>query len=134
VPVTTAVPPGEILQFDLLLKQGADITVLLTVVDGAGAAIMDPSGWVAAAQIRAYPGGPVLFEWSTTPTGGQGQATLAYNPTTGVSTLSLTVTKAQSSLFTWSAGLWDCYLTDPSSGLTGCVCEGTVAVNPAITL
>lgn len=130
--MTTAVPPGEILQFDLLLKQGADITVSLVVVDASGAAITNPTGWTARAQIRSIPGGLLYFEWNTTPSAGIGVATLTYDPTAGVSTLSLVVTKAESNLFTWGSALWDCYLTNPS-GLTACVCEGTVAINPAIT-
>jgi|SRR6185503_8190826 len=130
--MTTAVPPGEIFQFDLLLKQGSDITAHLVVVDDSGASISNPTGWTAVAQVRAYAGGPVLFEWTTTPGPTQGQAVLLYDPELDVSTLSLIVTKAQSALFTWGSALWDCYVTNPSN-LTACVCEGTVAVNPAIT-
>lgn len=130
--MTTAVPPGEITQFDLLLKQSCDITVALTVVDASGAPITNPTGWTAKAQIRTYPGGPVLFEWNTSPSAGQGTATLTYNAITGITTLSLIATKAQTALFTWGSAMWDCYLTTPG-GLTACVVEGTVAVNPAIT-
>lgn len=130
--VTTAVPAGEILQFDLLLKQGADITVALVVVDAAGAPITNPAGWTARTQIRSAPGGLLYFEWNTSPGAGQGSAVLSYDSVAGVSTLSLVTTKAQSALFTWGSALYDCYLTNPS-GLTACVCEGTVAINPAIT-
>jgi hypothetical protein len=123
---------GEILQFPLLLKQGSDITVALTVVNDDGGPIINPVGWTAKAQIRSTPTGPVLFEWNTTPGPGAGSAVLLYDPDLGVSTLNLIVTKTQSAGFTWGSALYDCYLTNPL-GLTACVVEGNVAIDPAIT-
>lgn len=123
---------GAILQFPLLLKQGTDITIALGVVDAAGDAITNPTGWTAKAQIRAYQGGPVLFEWNTTPGAGIGTAVLSYSSGTLTSTLTLTVTRGESLLFTWGSAVWDCYLFNPA-GLAACVVEGTVAIDPNIT-
>jgi hypothetical protein len=123
---------GQILQFSLFLKQGADITITLTVVDAAGAPITNPSGWTAKAQIRSTPWSSVLFEWNTAGGPGIGSVVLAYDSVEQVSTLTLVITRAQSSLFVWTSALWDCFLTNPS-GLDACVAEGNVSVTPAIT-
>lgn len=127
-----AVSLDEILQVPLFLKQGGDATILLTVVDNNKQPITNPAGWTARAQIRAVQSGPVLFEWNTSPGAGQGSAVLLYDSVAGVSTLELTLTKAQSINFTWWSAQWDVFLTNPS-GLSACVAEGTVSVDPAIT-
>lgn len=124
---------GAILQFPLLLKQGTDITIALTVVDAVGNPITNPTGWTAKAQIRAYQGGPVLFEWNTSGGAGLGSAALTYSAQTLTSTLTLGVTRAQSLAFTWGSAQWDAFLTTPA-GLAACVVEGTVAIDPNITL
>lgn len=122
----------QILQFPLYLKQGSDITIIMTVVTASGNPITDPAGWTTKAQIRSSPEGPVLYEWNTTPGSGIGTAELTYDDTGKVSTLTLTTTNAQSSQWTWSSAMWDVFLTTPG-GLAACVAEGNVSVTPAIT-
>ncbi|MGH7743302.1 MAG: hypothetical protein ACREQ5_00570 [Candidatus Dormibacteria bacterium] len=130
--MSTLVLSPAILVVNLVLKQGTDTTITLTTVDASGAAIINPTGYIARAQIRSNPTGLVLFEWNSAPSSGQGLATLTYSNTTLLSTTTLTLTAAQSALFTFSIGEWDCFLTSPS-GQSACLAEGTVAVDPYVT-
>jgi hypothetical protein len=121
-----------ILALDLIFKQGADASVLLTTVDANGAVIVDPTGYTARAQIRSSPTGIVLFEWNTAPTSAQGSAVLTYSGTTQLSVLTLSLTGAQSALFTFGTAYWDCFLFSPSVE-DACLAEGTVTIDPRYT-
>lgn len=120
---TVLKPP--ILEIDLWFKQGADLSVLFTVTDANGQPITDSTGYIIEAQIRAAPNGAVLFTWVT--------SSITY-VTTPVpkSTLTLSVSNAESRLFTFSSGVWDCFVTNPQSK-RGCVAEGAVTVDPSVT-
>ena len=121
------------LRLDLNLKQGADATItLIDVRDANNQVITTTTGYSVRAQIRATPAGPVLFEWNTTPGAGIGTASFTYSATTLIATVKLTVTAAQSSLWTFTAASWDCLLTNPSSQVA-CLAEGTVTIDPLIT-
>jgi hypothetical protein len=130
--VATLTLRPAILALDLMFKQGADASVLLTTVDANGAAITDPTGYTARAQIRSNPTGIVLFEWNTAPTPAQGRAVLTYSGTTQLSTLTLSLTGAQSALFVFGTAYWDCFLFSPSNQ-DACLAEGTVTVDPRYT-
>jgi len=121
---------APILALDLWLKQGADADVVLTVVDKNGAAITNPAGYTARAQIRSQITTAVLFEWNTSPAAGQGSIVLAYAG--GVSTLTLSLTGAQSALFTFGTAQWDCFFTNPAAQ-AACVAEGAVTIDPRYT-
>lgn len=123
---------APILALDLWFKQGADADVVLTVVDKNGAAITNPAGYTARAQIRATATGVVLFEWNTSPGAGQGSTVLAYDAIALKSTLTLSLTGAQSALFTFGAAAWDCFFTNPAAQ-AACVAEGTVTIDPRYT-
>lgn len=128
---TVLKPPT--LELDLYFKQGEGATISLTTVDRLGAVITNPTGYTIRAQIRRTATGPVLFEWNTTPTTGQGTATLTY--TVGppaVSTTTLTHTGAESTLWTFRLASWDCYLMAPGQE-PACLAAGVVRVAPAIT-
>ena len=126
-----AVLAPPILQLNLNLKQAADATVLLTVVDATGSPITNTTGFKIRAQIRVNPGNIVLFEWSTTPGPGIGTALFTYS--NGASTVMLILTAAQTALFTWGSAQWDCILTNPA-GLSTFLAEGIITIDPAITM
>jgi len=129
--VSTLLAP-TILNLNLVLKQGAGAVITLTVVDRLGAAITDPTGYGARAQIRAG-GGPALFEWNTTPGAGTGVAALTYSTVTLTSTLTLVITGAQTAALTFPGlASWDCFLTHAQDE-PACLAEGTVALDPLIT-
>ncbi len=123
---------APILALDLWFKQGADADVVLTVVDKNGAAITNPAGYTARAQIRSQITTAVLFEWSTSPSAGQGAIVLAYDAVAHVSTLTLSLTGAQSALFTFGTAQWDCFFTNPAAQ-AACVAEGAVTIDPRYT-
>jgi hypothetical protein len=128
---TTLTPPT--LRLDLTLKQGADASVMLTVIAADGQPITNPTGYSIRAQIREIPTGPVLFEWSSVPDPGEGTAVLTY--TTGppaVSLVTLTATGDQTALFTWRLAQWDCFMVNPL-GQSTCLAEGVTRIKPYIT-
>lgn len=121
------------LALDLNLRQGEGATISLTTVDRLGAVITNPTGYTIRAQIRRTSTGPVLFEWNTTPTTGQGTATLVYDAgPPAVSTTTLTHTGAESALWTFRLASWDCYLMAPGQE-PACLAAGVVRVAAAIT-
>jgi hypothetical protein len=130
--VATLVLKPPILALDLWFKQGADAAVLLTVVDANNNPIVSPSGYSARAQIRGSTTGIVLFEWNSFPLATQGSALLTYDSTVQVSTLTLSLTAAQSALFTFGTALWDCFLFSPTAQ-DACVAEGSVVIDPRYT-
>lgn len=118
------------LNLDLRFKQGEGATVTLTTVDRLGGVITNPTGYTIRAQIRRTSNGPVLFEWNTTPSAGQGTAALTYDGT--VSTTTLTHTGAQSALWTFRLAQFDCFLMAPGQE-PACLAAAVVRVTPAIT-
>lgn len=128
----TLVLRPAILALDLTFKQGADASILLTVVDANGAAIVNPTGYTARAQIRSSPTGIVLFEWNSAPTSAQGSAILTYDNVALISTLTLALTGTQSALFVFGTAYWDCFLFSPADE-DACVAEGTVTIDPRYT-
>lgn len=124
---------SQTLNLDLTLNQGEGATITLTTVDKLGAVITSPAGFTVRAQIRRTSTGPVLFEWNTTPTTGQGSAVLVYTPgPPAVSTTVLTHTGAQSALWTFRLAQWDCYLMAPAQE-PALLAAGVVRVRPSIT-
>jgi DNA-binding NarL/FixJ family response regulator len=123
-------PP--ILPLDLTFKQGADVGVVLTVVDATGQPIQNTTGYSIRAQIRSTSGGLVLFEWDSAGGVGIGAATLTYTAQPPLSVVTLLVTNAQSSAFVFMAAQWDCYLTSPTNQEV-CLAEGVVSIDPSIT-
>lgn len=94
----------------LVIPQGATCTVSATgVVDGNGAPLT-LTNWTVHAVIReASVLGAVVAEWSTTPTGSQGQATISG------SRVDLAITPAMSAAWTWTRGVLQCEITEPVS-------------------
>ncbi|MGH3828240.1 MAG: hypothetical protein ACRDQX_13885 [Pseudonocardiaceae bacterium] len=121
-----------ILDVDLKLRQGTDAAITLTVVDGNSQPITNTTGYSIRAQIRAFAAatGAPLFEWNTTPGAGIGTAAFIY--ASGISTVTLTLTAAQSALFTFGPALWDCLFTSPV-GQVICLAAGNVTIEPFIT-
>ncbi|MGH3882113.1 MAG: hypothetical protein ACRDRC_01755 [Pseudonocardiaceae bacterium] len=92
----------------LTITQGTTRTVTAAdIVDAAGAPLV-VTGWSVRAVIRrGAVAGPVVADWSTTPTGSQGQAAA-----TG-STVTLSITPAMSAAWTWTMGRLHCEITEP---------------------
>jgi hypothetical protein len=130
---TTALTVSTAAKLDLNLKQGASTDVVLTVVDVNGDVITNPAGYTIRAQIRRAAIGPMLFEWTNTPTAAQGTAVMTYSagpPET--STVTLSFTDEQSALFAFKLAQWDCRLTNPF-GQSAYLAQGAVRVTPYIT-
>lgn len=125
---TIAVP---IFGLDINLKQGAGAVITLNTVDKLGDVITDPTGYTIRAQIRRTSNGPVLFTWDSVT--GPGLAVITYTPgPPAVSQTVLTLTGAQTALWTFRLASWDCYLTAPGQE-PACLAAGVVRVSPAIT-
>lgn len=125
----TLTPPT--LKLDLNLKQGEGATISLTTVDRLGAVITNPTGYTIRAQIRRTSNGPVLFTWDSVT--GPGLAVITYTPgPPAVSQTVLTLTGAQTALWTFRLASWDCYLMAPGQE-PACLAAGVVRVTPAIT-
>lgn len=119
------------LKLDLNLKQGEGATISLTTVDRLGAVITNPTGYTIRAQIRRTSNGPVLFTWDSVT--GPGLAVITYTPgPPAVSQTVLTLTGAQTALWTFRLASWDCYLMAPGQE-PACLAAGVVRVTPAIT-
>ena len=96
--------------FPLRVPQGADWPgVAIPIVAADGTPRTSLAGCTAHGAIRYRPGEAALFEWSTTPTTGQGLITF-----TG-SALTFGITAAQSSAFVWRAARWQVDLLDPNA-------------------
>lgn len=112
---------------NLTIKQGSDCTITIPNVVDATGTLVAPSGITIRSQIRPRSdSATVLYEWSTSPTVGQGQATV----TAGLVTLA--VSAATSDAWPWSNGVFDVELTDASSK-TARIAEGAIKISPQVT-
>jgi hypothetical protein len=129
----TAALTSAVLKLDLNLRQGEGATITLTTVDRNGAVITSTAGYTIRAQIRRTTNGPILFEWNTSPSAGQGTAVLTYDagPPTA-STTTLVHTASQSSLWAFRLAQWDCFIIPPI-GEPACLAAGAVRIDPCIT-
>lgn len=109
------------------ITQGADCTILVTgVLDRLGVPL-DPTGWVVVAQLRRHRDAPLLAEWRTSPTGGQGRAT------TDALGVYLDVPAAMSELWTWDTATLHVEIAEPAPGTRQArVGEATLHLDPAI--
>lgn len=114
------------LQDNLTIPQGTRWSRVWTATDSTGAPIT-LAGWTGRAQVRVNELDPtVLFEWATSPTGGQGAIVLAG------ATAAIQLTGLESPAWSWRRGVYDLYLFDPSGGPTKLV-KGRVTVSPSVT-
>jgi len=94
----------------LFIEQGTDQPIVATDVRIDGQ-LVDMTGWSVRAVIRqGSTDGPVVAEWSSDPTGSQGQATA------GNGTVSLEITPDMSSAWTWRYGVVQAEATEPGQG------------------
>lgn len=120
---TVLKPP--ILEVDLWFKQGADASALFTITDANGNPIVDSTGYIIEAKIKDRPNGAVLFTFTT--------MTITYvTDPTPKSTLTVSVSAAQTTAWLFESGVWDCFVTNPA-GKRACVAEGAVTVDPSVT-
>lgn len=113
----------------MILTQGLSEVVKVTGIVDADGDPLDVTGWaVAAALVETDEAGQrcdVVAEWSTTPTGDQGQATAVG------STVTLTITPAMSSAWTWRRGVLQAEITEPApSSRTGRVIDEVCYLDP----
>lgn len=111
---------------DLDVQLGDTFTVVFPVLDVTDA-LVDVSAWSAHAQVRHTAGDALLYEWHTTPSAGQGTATVS---TAGVG---LVFDGTVTAVWTWrQPALFDLFVYDPT-GVPHCVAAGRVRVLPSIT-
>lgn len=85
---------------------------------------IDLTGWSAAMMIRDTYGGSVLLSLSSPSSG------ITVGTSNGL--VSIVIDKATTGGFTWSDGVYDVVLTDPSANAYRMV-EGTIHINPGVT-
>jgi hypothetical protein len=107
-----------------VIEQGTTWRCRWPVINPTTGAALNISAWSARAQVRKWAGADeVLHEWSTT----------AGNLTVGADGyLTITVTPAESTAWTWSEGRYDIELTDPTGEVVR-IAAGPVMVSPEIT-
>lgn len=111
---------------DLRIAQGSTWSVTFPVLDESGDPMSSLAGWTARAQIReSVSSATVLFEWHS-----DGTKPGAVDLSDGQVTLS--VTSAQSSAWTWARGVYDLELVSPSGEVWRPV-GGRVRVSPEVT-
>lgn len=111
------------LNYTIELNQGETSALMFPVLDGFGAPV-NVTGWTGKAQIRSAPHIPtVLYEWSAA----------NGNITVSGTTVTLRVSAADSTAWTWLAGVYDLILTD-TNGNVYRIAEGAVEIDPAVTL
>lgn len=122
--------PDGALQDNLVIPQGSQWNRSWPVIDANGNPIT-LTGWTLRAQVRPYASSTlVLFEWNTsiaTPTVAFGTATV----TGSTAQVNLAGT-GDSAGWTFTSGVFDVYLTDPSGHPTRIV-EGSITVTLQIT-
>jgi hypothetical protein len=94
----------------LTLPQGTTCSISASNVRIDGV-LVDMTTWTAHAVLRQWSeDGPLVAEWSTSPTGSQGQVVL------GNGTAELAITPAMSAAWSWSLGICQCEVTEPGIG------------------
>lgn len=94
----------------LTIPQGTTRAITVKNITDADGQPLDVSSWAVHAVAR-YGGipGPVVAEWSTTPTGDQAQATASG------STVTLPISPALSSAWTWDMAILHVEITEPGA-------------------
>jgi hypothetical protein len=106
---TTCAGPELVATATLVIPQGATRTIVIAgIVDNAGAPL-DVTGWAVHAQARPRnsPTAPLLAEWSSTPTDGQGVASAAGDE------VRLHIPHTMSVAWTWVRARLQCEITEP---------------------
>lgn len=105
---------------DLVIQQGDDRPLVWTLADSTGAPV-NLDGYTAVAQVRAKPSSStVLHEWATD----DGSAVLSES--------AVTLKVADSETWTWTRGVYDLHITDPTSSTT-VIARGAITLIPAVT-
>ncbi len=106
----------------LVIQQGTSWAISWPITDESGEPL-DLSGFTVRAQVRASKeAGDVLHEFSTE----------AGNAAAEQSSVTLSLSPAVSSAWSWRNGVYDVELTDPS-GRVARIAEGSVVVSPEVT-
>lgn len=92
----------------LTILQGTTRSITASAIVGADGAPLDVTGWAVLARLRQNSvTGPVVAEWSTTPTGPQGTATASGSAVT------IVITPAMSAAWNWRRGVLHAEITEP---------------------
>lgn len=104
---------------NLLIDQGTTFETTVTITDDDGG-IVNLTGYTAAAQARKHYTSNTSYSFTVTINGGDGQVFLSMSSNT---TMSMTAGRY----------VYDCELTETSSGKISRVLEGIVTVTPNVT-
>jgi hypothetical protein len=132
--VTTPTAALTTLQYNLVIPQNADFPGVTFPILGPDGSPYDLTGCSAKGEIRPFPGsGELYYEWSTSPSAGQGLITLDV----GASTLTIRVLASESVLWTFTQGSYDILLVN-NAALTGFkttrIVMGSVTVSQEVTI
>jgi hypothetical protein len=113
---------------NLVIPQGADWTVSWSIISPeTGQPVENLLAWEAHAQARpAVASTQVLFEWSTNPTGNQGEIVLADGR------LKIFLKAEESTAWSWRTAVYDIELTSPDDKVTR-ISGGSIRVIPEVT-
>lgn len=111
----------------LTIPQGADHSITATAIRGSDGNPLDVTGWAVHAVIRAPgTGGPIVGEWSTTPTGAMGVASVSGT------TVTLQIAASMFTDFNWSRGILQTKVTEPGPGRTERLIDRPVRLSPDV--
>lgn len=103
---------------NLLIDQGSDYIQDIVVTDTSNNAL-DLSGYTGAAQIRKSYSSTNSMSFSVA--------------TTSNGTVQISMSSSNTNLLTPGQYVWDCELTEISSGIVTRIVEGNVTVTPSVT-
>lgn len=112
---------------DITCRLGDTFTLTFPILDSASAPVT-VTGWTVRAQVRHAAGDSLLYEWATTPSAGQGTATVS-----GTSVV-LAFNGAVTKLWAWrQPAQFDLFIYEPSTAVPHAVAAGRFLVIPPIT-
>lgn len=116
--------------YNLCINQGTTVSLVFIWTTspcgcsgtvGAGAQVVDITGYTAAMQFRQWYGGPLIYDASSDLVlGGIG------------GTITLTIPPGVTSTFTWFQGVYDLLLTS-SQGVATRLLAGNVSISPQVS-
>lgn len=110
----------------LRIAQGTSRAIeIADIVDAAGQPLT-VTDWYVHAQARYDPTSPVLAEWSTSPTAGQGRATAIGR------TVRLEIPHAMSSAWTWTTAELHVEISDPITERRERLLDAVVILDPEV--
>lgn len=121
MPVISATPTNPAAEFDLVIKQGTDVDIVVTVEDESGARNL--GGYSARMHVREFvDSDDTLLEFTSG----------ANNLVVSGSTVTIKVSKDMTTGVDWSAGVYDLEIVS-GTGRVECIMEGAFYIKPEVT-